>query len=482
MSLSDVAAERAVLAGLCQYGSNAYADVAGIISTTSFTVESNSIYFECLEHLFKNGCEKPDPNTIWSAATTLNYGHILGRTDEIAYLRGLLRCQIELSNVRKMAIKLRRLEIARLQKATLIKAAHTIDKCTGDEPISKILGIGEEAIFSFNTNLHTGTDTGPSLMSDGLRQYVEYLKNNQCDITGISTGYRRIDHAFGGGLQVGVNIVGARPKIGKTTLADNVGQFIGGVLNTPVLNLDTEMNKKQHWDRLLAFFSNVNIKEIKNGTFANDENKCRKVEQAVAKLEKMPYSYESIIGAEIEDVLAIARRWVMKKVGLQESGLAKPCAIIYDYLKLASPDSLKSMQEWQALGFQINALHNFMAKYEIPCLALIQLNRDGINREETDVISGSDRQVWTCVNLGIFKKKSDEELSDNESRKWNRKFVPLVSRFGEEWPDDTYINMQMQGQFARITEGKTNKEVETDKQRGEFVDDPDKIPPDTKQF
>jgi hypothetical protein len=43
MILCDPAAERAILAGICTYGEDAYLDIADILQESSFTVDSNTI-------------------------------------------------------------------------------------------------------------------------------------------------------------------------------------------------------------------------------------------------------------------------------------------------------------------------------------------------------------------------------------------------------------------------------------------------------
>ena len=78
------------------------------------------------------------------------------------------------------------------------------------------------------------------------------------------------------------------------------------------------------------------------------------------------------------------RKWIYQHVGFDENGQTKDCLIVYDYLKLMGSESISSaMQEYQVLGFQITKLHNFMVKYDVPCLSFVQLNRDGITREST---------------------------------------------------------------------------------------------------
>ena len=44
--------ERVVLAGLCQYGKDAYYDVSDIINTKTFSLDSNQALYRCLEKIF----------------------------------------------------------------------------------------------------------------------------------------------------------------------------------------------------------------------------------------------------------------------------------------------------------------------------------------------------------------------------------------------------------------------------------------------
>jgi hypothetical protein len=118
-----------------------------------------------------------------------------------------------------------------------------------------------------------------------------------------------------------------------------------------------------------------------------------------------------------------------------------------------------SMQEYQVLGFQITKLHNFMVKYDLACLAFVQLNRDGITKESTDVVSGSDRLIWLCTSFSIFKLKSDEEKAEDGINNGDRKVVPVVARHGEGLDDGDYISMTMHGKFGRIEQGLTRNEI-----------------------
>ena len=176
-------------------------------------------------------------------------------------------------------------------------------------------------------------------------------------------------------------------------------------------------------------------------------------------LKEIPYKYVSIAGNPFEQTLSIMRRWILQEVGFDENGRTNECLIIYDYLKLMTADSLASIQEFQALGFQITSLHNFCVEYDCACLSFVQLNRDGITRESTDVVSGSDRLIWLCTSFSIFKNKSDEEIAEDGPEIGNKKLVPIVARHGPALEDGDYINMAMNGGIAKITENKTRNEL-----------------------
>ena len=59
MILTDPSAERAVISGIYNHGTDAYLDVADIVSENTFTVDSNSAIYKCLKHIF----EKDVPRT-----------------------------------------------------------------------------------------------------------------------------------------------------------------------------------------------------------------------------------------------------------------------------------------------------------------------------------------------------------------------------------------------------------------------------------
>jgi replicative DNA helicase len=455
--LLDIGSERAILASLCQHGIDAYISISDIIDIDSFVNTNNKLVFECLSYVINND-QKPDIASLLSAAEQLNISESINTPQELKYISSLYEFPVEQTNTIKFATQLKKFEYARKIKKLTSQINRKADKVTGKESIDEIINILESPVTDFLRE-DSGTEN-PEQIGEGVEDYVEFLKENKCDIIGVPTGFTRYDEAIGGGLRRKcVDLVSARPKVGKSVFADNVALNVASS-GTPVLVLDTEMSKEDHLNRLISNISGVPINEVATGKFVDDPNKENKVAEAVDLLSKIPYSYISVAGKPFEQIINLIRRWVVQEVKTDESGKTNECLIIYDYLKLMSSSSItNNIQEYQALGFQITSLHNLCVKLDIPCLSFVQLNRDGITKESTDAVSGSDRLVWLCTSFSIFKAKSPEELAEDGPNAGNRKLVPIVSRHGSGMEDGDYINMQMIGANAKLLEIATRNEL-----------------------
>ena len=457
--LQDMAAERAVIAALCQYGLDAYLEI-DFIQADHFTNEMNQLIFSCVQKSIFD-TSKVELSSILSIANDLGIYDQINTKDEIGFIRSLFNFPILKDNIGIHASKLAKLKLARDLKKTLKACERHLDSVTGDEDIMDVISKVEEPILDATGDIYKGSSKQTELIGQDLDDYVQYLIDNPSDFAGIPSGFARFDVAIGGGLRRKcVDLVAARPKVGKSMFGDAVAMHVSSELNIPVLVLDTEMSKKDHHNRMLACLSGVEINNITTGKFAESEIDKEKVLAARDKLKEIPYHYISIAGESFENILSQMRKWIYQHVGFDDNGQTKDCLIVYDYLKLMGSEGISSsMQEYQVLGFQITKLHNFMVKYDAPCLAFVQLNRDGITKESTDVVSGSDRLIWLCTSFSIFKLKSDEEVADDGADYGNRKLVPVVARHGEGLGDGDYISMKMFGKYGRIDEGMTRNEI-----------------------
>ena len=467
-SLKNVASERAVLAGLFQYGRESLIEVELLLNEDSFTLDTNKVLYKCILDALKNK-ETAGYTDILSSAKSLNLDEYIEKNDALKHMSGIMNTPIHIDNILEHAKKLKRLEFARKVQSELRTIYTELNKVTGDESINEILSLAEAPIQNICLSYIKEDDLSPKAIGDDIDAYIEHLQNNQGKSIGITTGMPSFDKAIGGGLRRKcVDLVAARPKTGKSCYGDNVALYIANTHKIPVLMLDTEMSQQDHVNRLLANLSEVEINEIASGNFFADPEKKDRVIHGSKTLKDIPYDYISIAGRPFEETLSIAKRWLIKKVGYDENGVLNDCVIIYDYLKLMTSNSINNnLAEFQVLGFQITALHNFCVENDVPCLSFVQLNRDGITKETTDVVSGSDRLVWLCTSFSIFKDKTDEERITDGINCGNKKLIPVVSRHGPGIEDNGYICLQMDGKYARIKELGTIRSIKKNESGGQ---------------
>lgn len=456
MKLSDPASERAVLSSVFHGGGEQFADVADILSVKTFTINSNQVIWRCLERICNDNLNaKVDYPSVLSAAKQLNLSEVFEKPEEMTHLRAIMNMPVHIENARKMAGRIRKLEIARLLNVQLDTARSSLESVTGIESIDQIRSMVESPIFDF-TSLLSGADTQTTKsMGENAERYLQHLIDNPKNQIGISTGIKAFDKAIGGGLRGNsVDVIAARPKTGKSQLVNKVALHVAGKENIPVLNIDTEMSWEEQLHRVVASMSNVKVNDIERGT-----GNASKILEAAKRLKDWPYDYRCVSQENFEDTLANMRRWVLKKVGLQANGKAKPCVIIYDYLKLMNADSFKSgMAEFQMMGFIMTTLKNFASRYGVPILCFTQLNRDGIEKEDTSAISQSDRIAWFATSISFFKWKSDEERAE-DGGKYTHKLIPMITRHGESLKYGDYINLNSKYEYAQIIEGPTRSEL-----------------------
>jgi replicative DNA helicase len=281
--------------------------------------------------------------------------------------------------------------------------------------------------------------------------------DNPVEMVGLPSPWPSYNAAIGGGWRrKAVSMLGARSGVGKSILADNAAKHATDVLKIPTLYLDTEMNAEDHWYRVGANISNVTINEIETGKCGVIQAKRERVMGAIEKVEGLPFYYLNVSGISFEETLSIVRRWIHKVIGFHPDGKTKDCLIMYDYVKLMGGEDIKfNVAEYQILGFMMTSLHNLAVRNDVPIFALIQLNRDGIDKEDAGAVAGSDRVIWLTTNFGIFKPKSDEEIAAGGLDFGTHKLVILKQRHGPGLARGDYINMFMKGEYAQITEGKT---------------------------
>lgn len=448
----NAGAERAVLAGVCQYGREAFYDIADIVTANTFSAsDANQATWKCVEQILTES-EKVDATSILAQAETNGLSIFFKKKEDVEFLRSLFIFPIRLENVRQFAKQIAKLEIIKKEQNALLAAHHELDMFDGTESIDKIVGIAENAIFEVSNEINSQNDNTPKLMGEGAAARLKNLAENPIEMVGIPSPWPIYNDLIGGGCRPGVTLFAARVKIGKSMYCLNYGLHVADKLKIPVLYIDTEMSKEEQENRVVACVSEIDSRLIETGKYGAMPYLKEKVLKSAEYLNTIPFYHKWVGGLPFEAITSIMRRWIHSVVGFGENGKPNPHFIIYDYFKMMDSSELDKMQEYQAIGFQISYLSDFCKKYNTPCLACVQTNRDGITKDTSDIISQSDRLMWLCVAGTVFKRKDKEEMVEDGVHNGNRKLTLLEGRFGEPLEQGDYICLNLDGAKSKIKE------------------------------
>ena len=204
---------------------------------------------------------------------------------------------------------------------------------------------------------------GPQLVEraqDRWERLVEMKMKGE--VAALSTGLVAVDNVLSG-LHPGLNLLAARPSMGKTAMALNI--TISALQNNvPVAFFSLEMSADQLVDRMASALAKVSAWNIKTGSLKSEEW-GRLENEALDFLHNAPLFVSDKAGVSISKISAQARRLKSKEPNL---GL-----IVIDYLQLIRQPKAESME--QAVSQVSSTLKVISRDLNVPVLCLAQLNR-----------------------------------------------------------------------------------------------------------
>ena len=182
-------------------------------------------------------------------------------------------------------------------------------------------------------------------------------------ITGVASGFDRLDNMTSGFQKSDLIILAARPSMGKTAFALNIARNVAVSHNVPVAFFSLEMSKEQLSMRLLTSEARVNAFHLRSGHISKEQ--WSKITDAASLLDEAPIYIDDSAGLTVMDIRAKARR--MKKD--KDIGL-----VVIDYLQLMRPTRAGERRDLEISEIS-RSLKGLAKELDIPIIVLSQLNR-----------------------------------------------------------------------------------------------------------
>lgn len=204
------------------------------------------------------------------------------------------------------------------------------------------------------------------LMQDTLEQMDKRVENNRNGITGIPTGLRELDRLTAGWQQGDLNIIAARPSVGKTAFALHLA-LAAGRAGKHVLVNSLEMQGERLGDRwLCAQAANVDAGHLKTGLL--DAGERQQALEAARLLSALP--------VYVDDNPKMSMDHIRSSALLQKSK-GRCDLLIIDYLQLCEMKSGQKNRNRELEVAEASRKAKLIAKeLDIPVILLCQLNRE----------------------------------------------------------------------------------------------------------
>jgi replicative DNA helicase len=189
------------------------------------------------------------------------------------------------------------------------------------------------------------------------------LSQDQTALTGVRSGYTKLDELTGGFQNGNLVVIAARPSMGKSALVTNMAENAAIQHGVGVALFSLEMSEAELAQRFIASQANIKGEELRKGRV--DERRWPKILQACQRLSDAPLYIDDSSGTGLLEIRAKARRLASQ----QDLGL-----IIVDYLQLMHADERVESRVEQVSQMS-RGLKLLARELDVPVIALSQLNR-----------------------------------------------------------------------------------------------------------
>ncbi len=352
-------AEMSVL-GSILLDNEVYASLEGVLTEQHFYKEAHRKVFRAMERLHRRG----EPVDLVTLTEELRSTGELESVGSINYLIGLA----DGVPTAAFADSYARIVMEKATLRELISASGRIMQAAFDQavPVEEVLDEAEKRIFELTTKKRrVSFENMHSLVSATFQEINERFAN-PTPVSGLPTGFHDLDQMTAGLHPSTLNVLAARPSMGKTALGLNIilNAALKGGAAVGIFSL--EMSAIQLVTRMLCSEARVDMSRVRNGQLT--ERDFQRLADTAGRMSEAKIFIDDNADMSVMELRSRARR--LK----QEHGLD---LLLIDYLQLMSAGNPRHQgenrqQEISAISRGLKALAR---ELDIPVLVLSQLSR-----------------------------------------------------------------------------------------------------------
>jgi replicative DNA helicase len=426
-------AERSVL-GAMMLDDKAVAQAIESLETSSFYIPAHRSIYAAVRHLFENN-QAADMVTV---AAQLETQGALEKAGGATYLSDLVSSVPTTANIEYYAEIVQDKWLLR----ELIEAAHKVSvSCyRGEESAAELIEQAEQAVFRVSERRNRGDFEQMKDMMMNVIDHLQSLQNKEGNVTGLDTGFTKLNDLTSGFQPGELVIVAARPAMGKTAFVLNVAEHIATAQNRTVAIFSMEMTARQLVMRMLASHARVEGMRLRRGDLRKQD--WMALVQAGTVLRKTDIFIDASPQLTPLEVRARCRRLRAENPNL--------ALVIIDYIQLMDARGRNIDSRQQEIAYISRSLKAMAIELKLPVIAISQLNRESERGRE----KGTRPQLSQLRESGAIEQDADVVMLlyrpayySNDPKYVNRAELILAKQ--RNGPTGT-VHLQFLDNFARF--------------------------------
>ncbi|NRD21434.1 replicative DNA helicase [Winogradskyella eckloniae] len=390
-------------------------EVIDILSPDAFYKEAHKYIFESIFKLFENS----EPVDLLTVSSQLKKDQKLDIIGGDFYLISLTQRVSSSAHIEFHA----RIILQKYIQRSLIKISNEIIEEAYDETrdVFDLLDTAEAKLYEVTQgNVKKSTESAQSLVIQAKKK-IEEISNKE-GMSGIPSGFDKLDKLTSGWQPSDLVIVAARPGMGKTAFTLTMARNVAVNSNTPVAFFSLEMSSVQLITRLISSETGLSSEKLRTGKL--EKHEWEQLNVKVKTLEKAPLFIDDTPSLSIFDLRAKARR-LASQYGIK--------MIMIDYLQLMTAGGTqKGGNREQEISMISRNLKALAKELSVPVIALSQLSR------AVETRGGSKRPLLSDLR----ESGAIEQDADIVSFIYRPEYYKI-----DEWDDEERSPTAGQGEF-----------------------------------
>jgi replicative DNA helicase len=342
-----------IVLGACMLEKNAVGRIYGLIEADMWYYDGHRAVFKTIVDLWGSN----EPTDILSVYLKLNKEGVLyiENYNTAYYVTRLLSYVVSTASLEYHALKMRDFYIQREMIKLTTSGIQDLGPNTMEEMSTKLNKLREK----ISKDSFLGIDE----VLVNLYKHMDQAKEK--DLSGITTGFARLNSLTGGFQRGGMYIIGARPSVGKSAFMGRM-VYEAAKQGHSVGIISLEMTDNQIAARISSLVTDIEYWRIYRSRLV-DENQAKLFYQKTQELSELPIVISDETGVDIGEVKSkVAKLKNKNKIDI----------LFIDYLQLLDTDERdKNSNREQQVSKMSRGIKLLAKDYDIPIVVLAQLNR-----------------------------------------------------------------------------------------------------------